>query len=188
MITEIEKTIDDVKALMQKATPLVSKQELELAFDKIAAQITEKMADQNPIVLAVMSGGLYCTSEIIMRLDFPLYLDYVHASRYEGEISGGKLGWRVEPKVDLTDRVVLIIDDILDLGLTLSGVVDYCNEKGAKKVFTAVMTDKQVKRAKGGVHKADFTGLEVENKFLIGSGLDYKGYLRNLPGIWSVEE
>lgn len=99
----------------------------------------------------------------------------------------GEVKYLVEPKNSLKDRNILIVDDILDGGITLSKIKEYCKSQGANEVYTAVMTQKNRDRDPGGLKSADFIAFNVENEFLIGFGLDYKGYLRNLPEIYSVQ-
>ena len=125
--------------------------------------------------------------QLLTRLDFPLQVNYIHATRYQGEIEGSHLHWRAEPSISLEDRVVVLVEDILDTGLTLSAIISYCNAKGAKKIYTAALVDKDRPRDAGGLETCDFIGLNVENKFLYGYGLDYKDFLRNEPGIFAVE-
>jgi len=138
------------------------------------------------LTLAVMLGGLIPAARLLDRLDFPLDVDYIHATRYRGEIRGTELQWRARPSAELRDRVVLIVDDILDEGLTLAGIVDYCRSAGAAEIYTAVLVDKQHDR-KPAIQRADFTGLRVEDRYVFGYGMDYKGYLRNAPGIFAVK-
>lgn len=162
--------------------------EIDLALDRMAAQITEKLHDERPVVLCVMIGGLIPTGHLVTRLNFPLEIDYIRATRYKGEMHGGEVEWINRPNTDLNGRTVLIIEDILDGGLTLAEIIKYCYDHGAAKVFTAVLVDKKRTRESGGVEKADFVGLEVEDKFIYGFGMDYQEYLRNAPGIFIVEE
>ena len=84
-------------------------------------------------------------------------------------------------------RTVLIVDDTLDEGTTLSAIADYCLAQGAEQVLTAVLVDKLHDRKASPGLKADYTGLEVEDRFLFGFGMDYKGYWRNAPGIYAVK-
>lgn len=165
---------------------LFSKQEVELALEKMAQAIHSVLADTNPLFLCVMIGGLVPTGNLLPRLDFPLELNYVHATRYQGETRGGDIDWKVRPEYDLTDRTILIIDDILDGGLTLQAIVDHCYAQHAKKVYTAVLVDKAAKRLPGGLTQADFTGLVVDDRYVFGYGMDYQEYLRNAPGIFVV--
>jgi len=175
-----------VKEVYEKATCLYTKNEIEAALDRMAIDIHAKLEDKNPVLLCVMIGGLIPAGNLLPRLDFMFELDYVHATRYNGATYGGELEWLVKPRVSLKNRTVLIIDDILDGGITLAAIVDYCKQQGAKEVLTAVLLDKKQTRLPGGPTKADFTGIAIEDGFVFGYGMDYDGYLRNAPGIYVV--
>ncbi len=125
---------------------------------------------------------------LLERIDFPLELDYVHATRYTGKTRGGDIVWKNKPSTSLKDRIILVIDDILDGGITLQEIVNFCQAEGAQKVYTAVLVDKKDVRLPGGLPKADFTGLYADNHYLFGYGLDYKEYLRNAPGIYAISK
>ena len=89
--------------------------------------------------------------------------------------------------LSLENRTLLIVDDILDVGQTLYEIVEYCKKAGAKKVYTAALVDKLHDR-KQGLLKADFTGLEVPDRYVFGYGMDYKSYLRNVTGIYAASK
>ncbi|NCX94659.1 MAG: hypoxanthine-guanine phosphoribosyltransferase [Gammaproteobacteria bacterium] len=146
------------------------------------------MESADPIMLCVMNGGLMTMSELAKRLNFPLEIDYVHATRYRGEFEGGAIHWLKEPSLKLAGRVVVVVDDILDGGITLAEILAYCKEAGALEVYSAVLVDKQVERSPAAVQQADFTGIYIEDRFVFGFGLDYHNYLRNLPHIYAVSE
>ncbi|OGT20958.1 MAG: hypoxanthine-guanine phosphoribosyltransferase [Gammaproteobacteria bacterium RIFCSPHIGHO2_02_FULL_42_13] len=177
----------DVDALFKKAHLLHGQAEINAVMDKMAVEIKTKLGDTKPIMLCILNGALIFMGHLLTRLNFPLQIDYVHVSRYRGEIQGRNLDWIAEPNGMLEGRTVVLVEDILDSGLTLSAVKDYCTKRRVKNVYTAVLIDKNHPRDPGGLAKADFTGLYVEDKFLIGYGLDYKGFCRNLPGIYAVE-
>lgn len=179
----LPKHIHDVFA---KSECLYTKAEVENALDRLAKEIHTVLAEENPILLCVMIGGLVPTGNLLPRLDFPLELQYIHASRYRGETSGGELSWKYQPDCNMQDRTVLIVDDILDGGLTLAAIIDYCHSQGAKQVYSAVLVNKQHARQAGGLVQADFTGLVVDERFVFGYGMDYQEYLRNAPGIFVV--
>ena len=109
-----------------------------------------------------------------------------HATRYGHALNGTLLDWRVRPTQDLTGRTVLIIDDILDEGHTLKAISENLREAGAAEVLTAVLVHKVHERKADAGMRADFTGLDVEDRFLFGCGMDYKGYWRNAPGIYAL--
>ncbi len=159
--------------------------EVDAAFDRIAAAIHSRLHDRQPLVLPVMMGGLIPAGELLRRMDFPLDLDYIHATRYRGGTEGKELKWRAYPQVSLAGRVVLVIDDILDEGATLAAIVDYCHREGVEEVLTAVLVDKQHPRQRH-FESADFSGLEVDDRYVFGSGMDYHGRYRNLRGIYAL--
>ncbi|CAM4454929.1 MAG: Hypoxanthine-guanine phosphoribosyltransferase [Legionellaceae bacterium] len=175
-----------IQEVYQKSTCIFTKTQIEKALDEMAIEIHNTLSESNPVLLCVLKGGIVLAGNLLPRLDFPLELDCVHATRYQGATQGGELHWKVIPQVKLKDRTVLILDDILDGGITLQSIVDFCQEQGAKKTLTAVLLNKTATRMEGGLKTADFTALMVEDRFVFGYGLDYEEYLRNAPGIFEV--
>ena len=179
-------TTNKMREVLKEAECLYSMNDINQALDKMGADITAKLANSNPLILCVMIGALIPTGHLLTRLEFPLEVDYIHATRYRGTTRGGDLHWLVEPRQSLKGRTVLVVDDIMDGGLTLAAIIDYCKQMGATAVYTAVMVDKVRKREPGVNFEPDFSGLKTEDRFLVGFGLDYDEYLRNLPGIYAV--
>ncbi len=160
---------------------------VEAALDAMAVAISDRLQDQHPVVLCVMVGGLVASGRLLPKLQFPLEIDYCHATRYRGATSGGELVWLARPQIDLRGRVVLIVDDILDEGHTLAQIIDDVKAQGAKEVLTAVLANKIHDRRYKDL-RADFVGLDVEDRYVFGAGMDYKGWWRNLPGIYAAPE
>ena len=183
----VDITPEEIMAVAQRAQCIHSEAEVEVAIDNLADQIRERVADKNPILLCVMNGGLILTGSLATRLQFPLQIDYAHATRYREKTSGADLQWKNYPSIDMEGRVVIVVDDIFDEGITLEKVASYCVEQNVAKVFTAVLIDKIHDRKKSQL-KVDFIGLEVEDLYLYGYGMDYKGYLRNAAGIYAVAD
>jgi len=179
-------TPEEIKAISLRATCLFSAAEIDRAVSVMAKTIHDVLEDENPVVLCVLIGGVILTGQLLTKLDFPLQVDYVHATRYGDKTSGSELEWVAKPRKSLKDKTVLVVDDILDGGITLQAIIDYCYAQGAKAVKTAVLVEKQVARAKSALQVADFSALQVENRYIYGYGMDYKGYLRNAPGIFVV--
>lgn len=173
--------------IYRRSSCLYSKAEVEEALSKMATHISEVLSDKNPILLCVMIGGVVPVGNLLPHLDFPLELHYVHATRYRGEMRPGELHWKASPSFDIKNRTVLVVDDILDGGGTLAAIVEYCKQQQATEVYTAVLVDKKHPRDPGGLEKADFTALTVDDHFIFGYGMDYKEYLRNAPGIFVVD-
>jgi hypoxanthine phosphoribosyltransferase len=177
----------DIHEVFKRSNLIFSKQEIDAALDKMAQKMGERFIESAPIFLCVVIGGIIPLGNLLPRLDFPLEVDYIHVTRYGGKTFGDEITWKARPAISLKDRVVVIVDDILDAGLTLSAIVDYCNEQEAKEVYTAVLLNKQKPREKGGLENADFYGLSVDDRYVFGYGLDYKGYLRNANGIYAID-
>jgi len=170
--------------VLANADCLFHKVEIQAAVKQMSTRIEQDLGDKTPLVLCIMNGGLIPAGMLLEHMDFLLEIDYIHATRYQEKTSGGVLDWRVEPHKSLQGRHVLIIDDILDEGITLREIVQYCKDKGVASVRTAVLTIKNHGRPHA--IDADYVGLELPNRYVFGCGMDYKGYFRNLFEIYAV--
>jgi hypoxanthine phosphoribosyltransferase len=165
---------------------LVSGEEVEAALDRMAESVSQVLADKDPLVLCVMTGGIIPVGRLLPRLGFQLRLDYVHATRYRGATRGAELKWLHHPAEAVRGEHVLVVDDILDEGFTLEAIVHACRRDGAASVRSAVLVEKE--RPRTCAYKADFVGVKVPDRYLYGYGLDYMGYFRNAPGIYAVAD
>lgn len=179
-------TAEQAHQILEQADCCYTKAQIETAIDQMASAITADLGDKNPLLLCVMTGGLIITGDLLLRLDFPLQYDYIHATRYAGKTRGSTLNWISRPHTPLKGRHVLIVDDILDEGITLMELVDYCRQEEVASVQTAVLVNKVHERKS--IKKADYEGLNVEDRYVFGYGMDYKGFLRNVPGIYAVKD
>ena len=175
----------EAKRILAEAELLVSAEESALAVRRVAAEITVRLTDANPLVLAVMGGAVVFTGQLLPQLAFPLDFDYLHVSRYGDVTAGGQLAWIVEPRSDVTGRVVLVVDDILDEGVTLAEIRKRLLAQGATEVLSAVFADKNLGRTKP--IAADFVGVHLPNRYVFGYGMDVKGAWRNLPAVYAVK-
>ena len=178
---------DQLLAVRRAAELIYSQAEVDKALDAMARAIEAEMQGCDPLMLCVMTGGLITTSELFTRLGCPVQLDYLHATRYVANKGGDKLQWITRPSQPLAGRTVLVVDDILDEGLTLAAILEYCHEEGARAVYSAVLVEKLHQRKLEGL-RPDFVGLEVEDRYVFGYGMDYHGYWRNLKGIYAVKD
>jgi hypoxanthine phosphoribosyltransferase len=160
---------------------------VQAILDHLAVEISAAIAGSLPIILCVMNGGIVITGHLLTRLTFPLEIDYLQATRYQGELRGAEVAWLCKPRLSLEGRTVLVVDDILDEGNTLAEVLAYCHRAGAERVLSAVLVKKRHDRLVDGI-TADFIGLEVEDRYVFGFGMDYRGYLRNLNGIYALAD
>ncbi len=161
---------------------------ISYAMDVLADKLDARLNGSNPLMLCVMNGGIVFTGHLVTRLEFDLDIDYLHATRYRNQTKGGEvLNWISEPRTSLDGRTVVILDDILDEGVTLSEVVKYCQANGAKQVISVVLLRKIHQRCIKGVD-CDYTALEVDDRYVFGFGMDYKGHLRHLNSIYAIDE
>jgi hypoxanthine phosphoribosyltransferase len=177
-------TTHNPQHLLEQAELLHPTTAVELAISQLAQSITVALDDACPIVICVMGGGLIFAGQLLTQLQFPLQLDYVHASRYQNKTVGKTLSWQSLPKLDLNNRSVLLVDDILDEGITLLAIEEKCFALGAKQVMSAVLVEKTLDKNKP--IKADFVGLTVPDRYVFGYGMDAYGWWRNLPAIYAL--
>jgi len=178
--------IDEIKQIQATAELLYSEIQVEKAIDSMAEKINLMLAETNPVFLCVMNGGIVTSGKLLTRLNFPLTIDAINASRYRNTTTGKGIKWLHKPETDLKNRTVLIVDDILDEGITLDAIHQFCEQQGAISIYSAVLVDKNLGKPKP--RHADFVGLQVINRYLFGYGMDYKGYLRNAPGIFACKD
>ena len=175
----------EAQKILAEADLLCTAEESALAVRRVAAQITARLAAANPLVLAVMGGAVVFTGQLLPQLIFPLDFDYLHVSRYGDVTRGGQLTWIVEPRSAVAGRLVLVVDDILDEGVTLAEVVRRLLAQGASEVLSAVFADKDIGRPKP--IAADFVGVRLPNRYVFGYGMDVRGAWRNLPAVYAVK-
>lgn len=177
-------TAEAYRGVLERAELLIPAAQVEEALAEMARQITARVGEHDPLVLCVMTGGIVTTGLLLPQLEFPLRLDYVHATRYHNTTRGGTLEWRHRPSRAVAGATVLVIDDIFDEGTTLEYIVRACYEDGARAVCSAVLVEKD--RPRACTYRPDVVGLMAPNRYLIGYGLDYRGYLRNIRGIYAI--
>ncbi|UYB51051.1 hypoxanthine-guanine phosphoribosyltransferase [Xanthomonas sp. AM6] len=182
-------TLTIAQALAQ-ADLLVDRPQLDQAIARMADAIAADYRGEIPVYLTIMHGALPFAGQLALELGArgqDLQLDYLHATRYRGETVGGELVWKHRPATALYGRRVLLLDDILDEGLTLQAVRQWCLEQGATDVRIAALTVKRHDRCVAGV-SADYTGVDVPDRYVFGFGMDVNEALRNLPAIYAMKE
>lgn len=173
-------------AFLEESEPVATAEEVQAAIRRLATEIEQRLAAAYPMVLAVMEGAVVFAGQLLPMLRFPLDFDYIHASRYGAATRGTGVDWKVSPPGLVKGRAVLVLDDILDHGETMSAIRDRLFELGASEFFCAVLVEKTL-----GINKpipADFVGLRIPDRFVFGCGMDAKGYWRNLPEIRAMKE
>jgi len=167
--------------IFQQSEEIVSASAVDASITRMAGEIKQAVGDEFPLVLSVMGGAAVFTGMLLPRLDFPLEFDYIHLTRYRNMTQGGEMQWRVAPAESVKNRVVLVLDDILDEGQTMAAIRDRIVEMGAQRFISAVLCEKTLAQKKP-LHP-DFCGFTVPDRYIFGCGMDAKGYWRNLPTI-----
>jgi hypoxanthine phosphoribosyltransferase len=170
--------------VLRTADLVVSADAINAALVRLAGEINARLAGTTPLVVSVMGGAVVFTGRILPMLEFPLEFDFLHVTRYGDATRGGHIEWKVWPRSALTARTVLVLDDILDEGVTLAAIRDGLRAEGAAAVYTAVFADKAIGRPKPLV--ADLVGVRVPDRFVFGFGMDVHGAWRNLPAIYAL--
>lgn len=173
------------RKLLEKTEQICTPEQVQAAVLKVAAELNERFSHMEPepfpLILGVMGGAVVFSGQLLPHLNFPMEFDFIHVSRYGGEEHGSEIIWKVIPRQNVMNRVVVVLDDILDEGETLAHVQRRLLEMGAAKVILAVFADKQINAKKPVI--PDHVGLLLPNRFVIGFGMDIEGYWRNLPDI-----
>ena len=175
----------DARDILLASEEIADAERVQASLDRLGREISAALHDRFPLVLPVMGGAIVFAGQLLPRLDFPLEFDYLHVTRYRGKTQGGAIDWRVLPGKAVAGRTVLVMDDILDEGETLFAVKQKLQEMGAARIYSAVLADKQIGRAKP--IQADFVGLQVPDRFVFGCGMDAYGLWRNLPTIRALK-
>jgi hypoxanthine phosphoribosyltransferase len=172
-------------AVLPNADLIHDRAALTQAITRMATQIRADYANDRPLYLTVMHGGMIFASLLALELGLDVEFDYLHATRYRGKTIGGGLQWLRHPTVPMNGRRVLLVDDILDEGHTLAAVRRACRAEGAADVRIAVLTRKVHDRCVPDL-VADYVGVEVPDRYVFGFGMDYNEQGRNLPAIYAL--
>jgi hypoxanthine phosphoribosyltransferase len=183
---DVDQARAQAQHLLQRAELLCGEADVARALNRVAGEISARLAASYPLVLAVANGALVFAGELLPRLSFALEFEVIRVSRYRDQTTGGALNWLLAPQAELRGRSVLVLDDILDEGMTLHAIREHVMRAGAQAFYSAVLVDKHLGRPKP--MQADFVGLQVPDRYVFGCGMDVKGYWRNLPAIYALKE
>ena len=169
-----------------KLQTLFTRQEIEATVSRLAAEISKDYHDRHPLLIGILKGSFMFMADLIRLLDFPLEVEFIRLSSYGG---GSQTSGKVKVVQGLSSpikgRNVLVIEDIIDTGLTIAFLLDYLEKKKPASLKLCTLTDKPSRRQT--TVTIDYLGFTVPNKFLVGYGLDWDEKFRNLPDICLLE-
>jgi hypoxanthine phosphoribosyltransferase len=176
----------ELERVRREAKRIYSAAEVRAALRAMAAAIEPRLAGRNPLVVAVMHGGLFTALHLSEQFSFPHEFDYVHLGRFGNALEGGAPEWVVGPKPSFRGRVVLLVDDVLDRGVTLAALREQLLACAVAELQTAVLVSKDA----GALARptVDYVGLHAGRDYLFGCGMDYKSYWRHLPDLYAMKQ
>jgi len=172
----------------KRLTLLIKEDDIDRRVKELGEEIREEFrGDKEFVVIGLLKGAFVFMADLIRHIDLPLRVDFLWVSSYGDSMeSSGNIRIVKDIDTDIEGKSVLLVDDILDTGLTLKEIHEFLSLKNPKKLRTCVFLDKKERRKVE--FGADFVGFEVPDRFLVGYGLDWGELGRNLPGIYAVEE
>jgi hypoxanthine phosphoribosyltransferase len=170
-----------------KPVVLFNRKEIAAAVGRLAAEISRDYHDKNPVLIAILKGSFVFLADLIRLLDFPLEIEFIRLSSYgKGKESSGRIRVVHGLGLEVRGRHVLIIEDIVDTGLTINFLSDYLRKKKPASVRLCSLTDKPSRRKCSVI--IDYLGFTVPDRFLVGYGLDWDENFRHLPDICFIKE
>lgn len=161
---------------------LLKNSQIQTGLENLASKLNIGYKNDKPLFLCVVNGAIVFTGQLLPLLSFPLTLDYVHVTRYKNN-QAGELVWKHYPSKPISGRNIVIIDDVLDSGITISAIKDWCLEQGATKVETVVLLEKEIPRMPDSIQHANYAVFKIGKEFVYGFGLDNDEYWRNTKDI-----
>jgi hypoxanthine phosphoribosyltransferase len=176
----------DIWVKDKKFSLFLSESEILRGIENVAANIRLDLKDKDPLFICVLNGAFMFTSDLFKLFDFPCELCFIRLKSYEGTTTKGTVKEIFGLFEEIKNRHVVILEDIIDTGYTMNGMIKKLNQMGPASLRIATMLFK--KEALKLDIKPDYAAIEIPNKFIVGYGLDYEGHGRNLRNIYKIIE
>lgn len=165
---------------------LFSEEQLNQRIKKIGEEITKEYGNEDLVLICILKGAVYFATKLSQEIQNEnTVIDFMKVSSYSGTESTGKINVKLDLSENIENKHVIVIEDIVDTGLTLSYLCDYLQKRNPKTLKLCTLLDKKARREKE--IKVDYVGFEIDNKFVVGYGLDYDEKYRNLPYVGYIE-
>lgn len=173
--------------MLEKMNVLIDEEKLQKRIKEIAEKIEDDYKEEDLVLICILKGAVYFAIDLSKQIkNNVVTLDFMKVSSYGNDfVTSGNVEFILDITTDITGKNVIVVEDIIDSGYTLSFIKDYLSKKKPKSLKLCVLLDKKERREKE--VKIDYIGFEIENKFVVGYGLDYEDKYRNLPYVGWVE-
>lgn len=186
MDTNSNSANDEFTGMMRKLTPVLTEGEIDKIVSSLGDRISADYLGRELILVGILKGAFIFLSDLARRITIPVKIDFIGASSYaDRSCSSGQVRLTKPLEIEIEGKDVLIVEDIVDTGLTLISIIESLKSMKPESVKVCTLIDKQERREASVV--VDYAGYAVERGFLVGYGLDYAENFRNLPGIYHVE-
>lgn len=166
---------------------VLSPDQIQKRVAELAVQIAKDVGSSDPVMLGILNGAFIFMSDLVRHMSVPVRMDFLRLASYgDSSHTSGSIQIRKTPEVRLKNRTVVVVEDIVDTGLTMRWLMDYLGEKGVSDLRIASLIDKPERRETD--VKVDYVGFQIPSGFLVGYGLDYAERYRQLPGIYEIEK
>lgn len=178
--------MENIKVYDKKFSPYISNQEIEERIKAMADKISVDLKDKNPLFLGILNGSFMFAGELFKNLDIDCGISFLKLASYEGTSSSGKIKRLIGLNEDIKDRTVVILEDIIDTGITIDHIVKQLKGYEPSEILIATLLVKP--EAYNDMYKIDYYCFDIPNDFIVGFGLDYNGFGRNLKHIYKISE
>ena len=178
--------MDKIKILDRNFKKSISESKITLTINDIANRMNSELKNENPLFISILNGSFMFAADLMKRITFPCEISFVKIASYHGTTSSDEMLELIGLKENLKGRTVVIIEDIVDSGKTMSKVLEMLQNRGAGKILISTLLLKP--DALRYDIKPDYVAMTIPNDFIVGYGLDYNAYGRNLPDIYTVTE
>lgn len=179
--------MDTIKVLDKTFRPSISAEKIEQAVAAVANKINRDYAGKEPMFVVILNGAFMFASDLMKHIDLPCTISFVKLSSYSGTSTTGQVRELIGLNADLTNKDVIIIEDIVDTGTTMHGLLPQFKAKGVNSVEICTLLNKQTAREFEDV-QPKYIAIEIPNEFIVGYGLDYDQYGRNLKEIYTLNK
>ena len=171
---------------MNRKEILIAEEAIQSRVKELAHEISSDYVDEEPVLIGILNGVVFFFVDLVKALTVPITIDFIRASSYgSGTVSKGTITYSKDVEIDVQDKSVIIVEDIVDTGLTLNKIVKRIEKKGPKSIRICALIDKGERRSEEVL--LDYSGFQVEKGFLVGYGLDHDERYRHLPDIYVLK-